>query len=108
MRITVKATKLVLTPALNVFIEKRLARLSKLLKSWDDRGSVLLRVEVARTTRHHKKGDVFRAEVNLDMPSKVLRAEAENNDIRIAVNEAYKKLEGEVKKIKGKLESKKR
>ncbi len=108
MKITIKSTKLGLTPALNVYIEEKLGRLSKLMKSWEENDSVLLRVEVARTTRHHKKGDVYRAEANLDVPGSEIRAEAENKNIRLAISEMYKKLEGEVKKLKGKIETKKK
>ena len=102
MRIIVKATKLDVTPALSVFIESKFKRLAKYLKHYDDLGSVVLRIEVARETRHHQKGDVFYAEANLDIPGRILRAESSLSDMRLAVSEVYKKLEGELKKEKGK------
>ncbi|MBI2604246.1 MAG: hypothetical protein HYW56_01765, partial [Candidatus Harrisonbacteria bacterium] len=61
----------------------------------------LARVEIARTTKHHEKGAVYRAEVNLDLSSKNLaRAEHEDWDIRVAVTEVKDKLRNILSKQK--------
>jgi len=57
-------------------------------------------IEIGMTTHHHQKGDIYRAEVNLDVPGKVLRAEAETDDITKSINEVYDKLKRELIKYK--------
>ena len=108
MRILIKGTKLDLTEPLKVYIEEKLSGLAKFLKRWDDMGSVLLKIEVARTSKHHKKGEVYYAEATLDIPHGVLRAESYHSDARSAINEVKKTLEKEIKKYKEKAEAKRR
>lgn len=108
MRILIQGTKLDLTEPLKVYIEEKMQGLEKFLKRWDEKDSIVLRVEVARTSKHHKKGEVYYAEANLDIPHRVMRAESYHNDARLAINEVKKILEGEIKKYKGKEEGKRR
>lgn len=98
MKINIKALNLDLTPALNQFIEEKIGSLSKFLKNYEAEEDVPIRIEVARTTRHHHSGDVFRTEINLDLPSKMLRSVAEREDVRFAINEAKDNLQQEIKK----------
>lgn len=100
MKINIKSTNLDLTPALKEYIEEKIGSLVKFLTRFDAEGAVESRVEVGRTTRHHHKGPVFRAEVNIDVPGKVLRAEAEDLDIRTAIDEVKDKLKREAEKYK--------
>lgn len=100
MKITIKATAVDLTPALKEYIEEKIGSLAKFLTRFDAEGAVGARVEVGRTTRHHHKGLVFRAEVNIDVPGKVLRAETEDSDIRAAIDKAKDKLKREAEKYK--------
>ena len=100
MKINLKATELDLTPALREYIERKIDSLSRFLKRWDAEGAVEIWVEVARTTRHHHKGNVFRAEADLRLPGKVLRAEDEDRDIRTAIDRIKDKLKREIEKYK--------
>ncbi|MEK7624615.1 MAG: ribosome-associated translation inhibitor RaiA [Patescibacteria group bacterium] len=100
MKINIKASNLDLTPALNQYIEEKVGSLSKFLKKYEMEGDLNAQVEVARTTRHHHQGDVFRAEINLTLPKKVLRGVAEKNDIRIAIDEVKNELQREIVKYK--------
>lgn len=77
------------------------------MKSWEVNTEVIARVEIARTTKHHKRGDVFRAEINLDLPNNLLRAVEEDWDIRVAINKTKNKLRREIKKSTEKLASQK-
>ena len=101
MKINIKASNLDLTPALNEYLEEKIGSLSKFLKKYEMEGEVLAQVEVARTTKHHHQGDVFRAEVNLTLPKKVLRGVAEKEDIRTAIDEVKSELQREIVKYKG-------
>ena len=100
MQTNIKATELVLTPALKVYIEQKMAVIERLLKRFDASGQPELWLEVARTTRHHHRGDVFMAEATLRLPSKILRAKQEADNIRAAVDEVQSKLRLEIDKYK--------
>ncbi len=63
-------------------------------------------VEIARTTKHHRHGDVFRAEVNIKIGGKILRAQMQGGDIRVAIDGAREELKMELQKEKGISESK--
>jgi len=100
MKINVKATNLDLTPSLNIYIEKKLMPLAKFIKRFDIVGEVEIWVEVARTTKHHHKGQVFRAEADLSLPGRILRAEEELPDLRAAIDAVKDKFRLEIKKYK--------
>lgn len=107
MKINIKATNLDLTPAIREYIEEKVGGLEKFLTpksiDWEPevgRPTVEAFVEISRTTKHHHKGPVYRAEINVPMPGqrKVLRAEAEQWDIRVAIDQIKDEIQIELKK----------
>jgi putative sigma-54 modulation protein len=100
MRISIKATNLKLTPALAEYIENKLTSLKKFVKRFEESGEVVVHVEVGKTTRHHQKGQVFRAEVNLPFKKSMFRAVEENEDLRAAIDVVKDKLHIEIGKYK--------
>ncbi len=101
MKIMIKATGLDLTEPLKVYIEEKLDSLNRLLRGIDA-DVVRARVEVARSTRHHRSGNVYHVDINLDLPGKVLRAEEDHDDMRAAIDAVKDKLRREIEKYKGK------
>ncbi len=108
MIIDLKGTSLDLTSPIKEYVEKRFQPLSRFVKRYEEKNEMHLFVEIARTTKHHHKGDVFYAEVTLELPKSVLRAEATNNDIRAAIDETKDILKRELTKYKEKHAFKKR
>ncbi len=108
MIIRIKGTQLELTAAIKKFVEEKLAPVERLISNIDKDGSAQANVQIERTTYHHKHGDVLRAEINLRLPARMIRAEAANDDIRIAIRTAAEELLAEVKKYKGKSITKRR
>ncbi|MFA5172955.1 MAG: ribosome-associated translation inhibitor RaiA [Candidatus Paceibacterota bacterium] len=105
MNINITAKNLELTAPLKVFIEKKLESISKLVGKWEEKGAVEIDFEVARTTKHHHKGDVFYAEANLKLGRKeIIRAERSSNDIREAIDTVKDVLKEEVNRYKKKKE----
>lgn len=104
MKIIVKATNLELTPKVEQYIDEKIGGVDKLLDDMD-RNIVEARVEIGKTTKHHQKGDVFRAEVNLTLPGRLLRSEAEEIDLRTAIDRVKEEIRREIKKYRGKKES---
>ncbi len=99
MKINTKAVQIELTPALNVYIEKKLSPLAKFVKRFDETGEAEIWLEISRSM-HHKKGDVFEASADLRLPKKILRAETASPDARTAIDMIKNKLSVEIKKYK--------
>lgn len=102
MKIITKKT-LDVTPPLEAYIAEKLMPLSKFVESYERDGEVELRLEVSRTTKHHRKGDeVFMAAIDLALPGRVLRSEASASDIRKAIDEVRNMMHMELQKYKTK------
>jgi len=99
MQIVIKGTNMELTEAIKDYVNEKVGSLEKYFD-----GILEARVDVGIISHHHQKGDIFRAEVNLEVPQKhVLRAEAEREDLYAAINEAKDDLQLQLKKFKEKL-----
>jgi putative sigma-54 modulation protein len=100
MKITIKATGLELTPSIQEYAEKRVESLEKFIHT--NSGSVLAQIEVGMISRHHKSGDIFRAEVNVSVNGEVLYAWAEKDDLYASIDEMHNKMERELASRKDK------
>ncbi|MEK7593348.1 MAG: ribosome-associated translation inhibitor RaiA [Patescibacteria group bacterium] len=100
MNIIIKSSKLDLTPAIKEYIELKIGSLDRFLEKFEQKSEIKAEVEIARTTQHHRHGDIFYAEINLHLPKKNLRAEHSDWDIRVAIDKAKDKLQQEIKKYK--------
>mgnify|MGYP001569093369 CR=1 FL=1 len=101
MKINIKTTNLEITPAISDYLESKIGSLKHFLNKFEKDGEVVISTEIAKTTKHHKKGDVFYAEANICLPGKILRAEHSDWDIRVAIDNIRDKLQQEIKKYKG-------
>lgn len=84
MKINTKATNIELTPAIKEYIEKKITMLGKFIRDTD---AVLINVEVGKTTKHHKSGDFFKAEIHLMENGKNHYAVVETDDLYAAIDE---------------------
>lgn len=99
MKVTIKATNLDLAPAIKKAIEEKIVTLDKFISHIDT--SVEAFVEVAVETRHHKKGKIYYAEANINVPGKIIRSEAREENIYKAINTVKDELQRLLKKYKG-------
>ena len=83
MQIEIKCTGIELTDALRSYVESKLGRLGKFVHGQD---SFLITVELGKTTAHHHKGEVFRAEANMRHDGVLIRAEATAEDLYAAID----------------------
>ena len=82
MNIIIKGTNLELHNDLKGYVNEKIGGLKKFVENENiDSSSVIVRVELAKTTRHHQHGDIYKAEVNLQFPGKMLRGVEESDDI---------------------------
>ena len=103
MKLQIKATGFELTPTLQRLIEKKFSGLEKFLAKWEANRELLLRVEIAKNTKHHNKGMVWYAEANLDLPQKVLRIEETNEEMQAAIEKLKDRLKNELLRFKNRV-----
>lgn len=94
MHVDIKAKNFELTDAIRSSVEEKMASLDEKVARFGD--SVTAEVEVGKTTEHHAKGPVFRAEVHVRLPGKLVYAESINYDLYAAINDARKEAERQV------------
>ncbi len=99
MNINLKGTNITLTPAITEYTNKRLEKISKII---NDDVSAQCDVELAKTTAHHNKGDIFRAEVHIVGAGKNLYASSEKDDLYAAIDTVQDEILRELKVVKGK------
>ncbi len=106
MNINIKATNLELTPTIREYVEEKIGSLERFITRTEiesdlsdkGRASIEARVEVGTISRRSRKGDIFRAEVQLEFFGNSLRSEAIKNDIYLAINEAKDELQRSIKR----------
>lgn len=90
MKLTLKATGFDLTPSIKQYVATQLHRLDKLVDNLGTAAEAW--VEISKTTKHHRSGPVWRAEVDLRLPRKILRVESVREALASAVVEAREEL----------------
>ena len=104
MKINIKTTNIDLTEALSDYVDQKMGQMEKFIES--DDGSVLCDVEIGTTTKHHQSGKIFRAEINLRISGKDLRAVSEKEDLYVAINDAKEEIIETIKSRKTKQRTK--
>lgn len=99
----IKATNMELTPAISAYVEDKLSYLVKYFDSKDDSASV--NVEVGKTTDHHKQGDVFLAEINLEVSGNNYYVKVEKDDLYAAIDVAKDKMVEELRRARSRKNS---
>jgi len=106
MKITIKGTNIELSNSVYQYINDKIGGLDRFVKNVSP---VECWVEVERTTKHHRSGDIFRAEAQIKLPGSYgIRAESTEWDLHQAIDEVKDELQQQLKKYKGKMIAKRR
>lgn len=97
MTIQFKGTGMELTESIKEYAEKRLRTLEKLLPE-----GAHLYANLGKPSSHHKHGNVFRAEIQCDIPGGLLHAEASMDDLYHALDKARDDIDRQLIKRKEK------
>lgn len=81
--------------------------LEKLVKKYDQEGAVELFVELAKSSRHHHKGDVFMASARLQIPKKTFVVKEKGSDARLTLDHAKDTLKEALERYAEKLKPQK-
>jgi len=110
MRIKIKATNLRLTSALRSYVQEKIGGLEKFIQQPESKENLSKKgkdpvevwVEIGKTTHHHHKGRVFRAEGQVKILGKNIRSESVQEDLHLAIDEVKDELQRELKKFTSK------
>ena len=100
MKFSVKAVDLELTPDISGHLERTINSLDKFIENADS--VVRAWVEIGRISKHHKSGKIYRVEIQIRLPGKLVRSEAVAETIFQAANEVKDELQRELKQHKRK------
>lgn len=92
MRLIIKGTNLELTPELKSYTIDKLTSFERFFPETKP-DAIIADIELARTTKHHQKGRVFRCEVNLTIGKALLRAEESGESITEAIDKVRDEIE---------------
>ena len=84
MNTHIKTTNITLTDAISDYVAKRLEKVEKLLR---DDTSAQCDIELARTTTHHHKGDIFRADIHIVGAGLNVYNSSDKEDLYVAIDE---------------------
>lgn len=105
MKIRLKGTNLELTEAIKNYVQEKMDSTEKYLGGIP---VINCDYEVEKMLPGQHKGEVFRAEVNLQVSRELLRVEKTSKDLYKAIDKVKDHLELVIKKYKEKLQDKKR
>ncbi len=84
MKIKEKYTNIESTSAISSYLHQKLSHLEKFISQNTE--SALCDIELAKTTNHHKNGDIFKAEINLSVSGNQYRVVSEEPDLYAAID----------------------
>src|SRR3989344_4367334 len=101
MKTMIHTKNLELTPSIETFVNQKMDTIAKLFKTGEQLTEA--RIEIGKPSRHHQKGPIYYAEINLKIGGKLLRATEKHVDLRTAVDFARDEIERQIKKFKSKI-----
>lgn len=102
MNINIKTTNIELTPAISLYVTKKVESLEKFVGSVKKDAEIQAWVEIGRISRHHEQGDVFKAEIQMKLPHASVMVNAEGEDLYAVIDKAKDEMQREIKKAHGK------
>jgi len=104
MKINIKATGIELTQAISDYVHKRIFSIEKYLDQKNN-PDIVAQVEVGRSTRHHKAGNIFRAEIHIMGINLDAYAVSEMEDLYAAIDIVKDEIVRNIVHLKGKRET---
>ncbi|MEI8339686.1 MAG: ribosome-associated translation inhibitor RaiA [bacterium] len=100
MQIQIRAKNFDITPAIEEYVQKKIEDVSKFIghKSKD----AMVEVRLARTTTHHKEGEIFEVDADIRHIGFECDADAEANDLYSAIDQIKDELIHQVESHKEK------
>ena len=100
MIINIKGSNFDLTPSIKDYVNKKLESINKLIDK-NDSGAIC-DFEVGRTTHHHRGGDIFRAEINLQTQGETFYSSYEEEDLYTAIDKVKDEIKNRLSNVRNK------
>jgi len=101
MKINFQAKNMEITPAIHDYVMKRVTNLGKLLNDIESKtGEILVNFTVAKTTNHHKGGEVFRSDCSIVTKRGKFYSSVDQEDLYSAIDTVKENLFREISKDK--------
>lgn len=85
MRLTIKATNITHTNAIDAYVTKKMTDLDAILEPSEK--SHVVRIDIGKTSKHHKEGkEVFYAEITFHLKKKDFRVVAKAGDLYVSID----------------------
>lgn len=89
MKVNIRAKNIELNSAISEYVSKRLSSIEKFLKNGEEMSGF---VEVGKITRHHKQGDFFISEFDINIGGENFYAESEKEDLYAAIDDSKEEI----------------
>ena len=101
MQINLQSKNIELTDAIEDYVGKRVTNLEKLLSDIEkQKGEARVKFEVAKTTNHHKAGEIFHAEGAININGQNFFGESDHEDLYSAIDAVKERLFNDISKNK--------
>lgn len=100
--IIIQTNNMEITEAISSYTEEKLSHLDKFFKEGDE---VKYEVRLGKETDHHKKGDLYNAEVSIKTPHKNYGADSTKDNLYSAIDDVKDQLAKKITHYKDKRES---
>ena len=101
MQIKLQGKNIELTEAIKDYVLKRVTNLEKLLSNIEtNKGEARVKFEVAKTTNHHKTGEIFHADCTINIAGNNFYGSSEHEDLYSAIDDVKEKLFNDIQKNK--------
>lgn len=101
MKLVVQGVNLAITPSLRRYVDEKIVQaIHRLLSAHSAYPAATIDLQLLASTRHHKKGRIWEAVINLSLPGTQIRQKVSSEDVYSAIDELEDILKREIKKYK--------
>jgi ribosomal subunit interface protein len=100
MEIKIISPTFELTPYIRQKIESKVLSLQRIVKSFEKNKKILVTVEIKKTTKHHKHGNIFETIIKLDLNGSKIAARGNGTSFQTALDIAKDKIKENIIKYK--------
>ena len=110
MKIDILTKNIELDEPLRDFVNEKIGGLEHYMQNMGESDEIYARVEIGKSSKHHNKGPIFYAEVNIHIgQGQVLfRGESEREELRDAMVEVKNEVQTQIRRYKEKMTEKDR
>ena len=101
MQINLQSKNIELTETIKDYVLKRVTNLEKLLSNIEtNKGEAKVNFEIAKTTNHHKAGEIFHADCSINIAGNRFYGSSDHEDLYNAIDEVKERLFNDIQKNK--------